>query len=73
LSITSLFQKRTTRQIRFETLPDRVQVYVVPSLLSSWQLDTAMLYLQYFASRFEHRDLSPARAPDPLERIFDNE
>jgi transposase len=61
-----------SRQVRFETVEDHLQVFVLFSLASSWQFHTAMLYYQFIASRLSHQLPNASDSPDPLECIFDD-
>jgi len=61
-----------SHQVRFLPVDDRLQVYVLFSLASSWQFHTAMLFYQLLASRLDQQLPNASDSPDPLECIFDD-
>jgi len=60
-----------SHKVHIEKVANRFQVYVLPSLASSWQFQVVLLYYQYLAAKCEHELPGSSPSPDPLERIID--
>lgn len=56
--------------VRFEENEDCVMIYILSRFSSMWQVQTALLYYQYFACCMERKQGIRNFQPDPLERIF---